>query len=128
MRATINNNKTRESFSKIPAFVDVPDLLSIQTRAYEQFLQEWIPTEARVAIGLEGVFRNVFPIEDSHRNYILEYKYYFLGQPKYTPDECMDRGVTYSAPLRVRLALHITDENNKNKLSMSSVTYEFINT
>ena len=119
MRATINNNKTRESFSKIPAFVDVPDLLSIQTRAYEQFLQEWIPTEARVAIGLEGVFRNVFPIEDSHRNYILEYKYYFLGQPKYTPNECMDRGVTYSAPLRVRLALHITDENNKNKYAQS---------
>jgi len=110
---------SRESFSKIPAFVDVPDLLSIQTKAYQQFLQEWIPQEAREQIGLEGVFNNVFPIEDSHRNYILEYKTYYLGQPKYTPDECMDRGVTYSAPLRVRMALHITDENNKSEYAQS---------
>ncbi len=109
----------RKSYSRIPAFVDVPDLLSIQTKAFQQFLQEWVPQEARIPIGLEGVFRNVFPIEDAHRNYILEYKTYFLGQPKYTPDECMDRGVTYSAPLRVRLALHITDENNKNKYVQS---------
>ena len=109
----------RKSYSRIPAFVDVPDLLSIQTKAFQHFLQEWVPQEARIPIGLEGVFRNVFPIEDAHRNYILEYKTYFLGRPKYTPDECMDRGVTYSAPLRVRLALHITDENNKNKYAQS---------
>jgi len=119
LRATTNQSVERESFSKIPAFFDVPDLLSIQTWAYQQFLQEWIPIEARKPIGLEGVFRNVFPIEDSHRNYILEYKNYFLGQPKYSPNECMDRGVTYSAPLRVRLALHITDENNKNEYAQS---------
>ncbi len=116
---TLDQFSKRESFSKIPAFVDVPDLLSIQTKAYQQFLQEWIPQEAREQIGLEGVFNNVFPIEDSHRNYILQYKTYYLGQPKYTPDECMDRGVTYSAPLRVRLALHITDENNKNEYAQS---------
>jgi len=117
--AKINQSEQRISFSKISAFVDIPDLLSIQTRAYQQFLQEWIPQEARKPIGLEGVFSNVFPIEDSHRNYILEYKHYYLGQPKYDPDECMDRGVTYSAPLRVRLALHITDENNKNVYAQS---------
>ncbi len=119
MGSTITQFTERKSYSRIPAFVDVPDLLSIQTAAFQQFLQEWIPQEARTPIGLEGVFRNVFPIEDAHRNYILEYKTYFLGQPKYTPDECMDRGVTYSAPLRVRLALHITDENNKNKYAQS---------
>jgi len=119
LKANTNQTNKRVSFSKISAFVDVPDLLSIQTRAYQHFLQEWIPYEARQPIGLEGVFRNVFPIEDSHRNYILEYKYYYLGQPKYNPDECMDRGVTYSAPLRVRLALHITDENNKNIYAQS---------
>ena len=119
MGTTITQLTERKSYSRIPAFVDVPDLLSIQTKAFQQFLQEWVPQEARIPIGLEGVFRNVFPIEDAHRNYILEYKTYFLGRPKYTPDECMDRGVTYSAPLRVRLALHITDENNKNKYAQS---------
>ena len=115
----LNETKERKTFSNIPAFVDVPDLLSIQTTAFQQFLQEWVPGESRKPIGLEGVFQNVFPIEDTHRNYILEYKTYFLGQPKYTPDECMDRGVTYSAPLRVRLALHITDEDNKSKYAQS---------
>jgi len=117
--ATKTQLTERKSYSRIPAFVDVPDLLSIQTTAFQQFLQEWVPQEARLPIGLEGVFSNVFPIEDAHRNYILEYKTYFLGQPKYSPDECMDRGVTYSAPLRVRLALHITDESNKNKYAQS---------
>ena len=87
MEAIVNKNLKRKSFSKIAAFVDVPDLLSIQTRSYQQFLQEWIPVEAREEIGLEGVFKNVFPIEDSHRNYILQYKTYYLGQPKYNPDE-----------------------------------------
>ena len=109
----------RKTFSKISSFVDVPDLLSIQTKAYQHFLQEWIPYEARKPIGLEGVFKDVFPIEDSHKNYILEYKNYYLGQPKYNADECVDRGVTFSAPLRVRLALHITDENNKNEYAQS---------
>ena len=113
------NTNTRKSFSTIPAFVDVPDLLAIQTKAYQKFLQEWTPQEARKPFGLEGVLQSVFPIEDSHRNYILQYKTYFLGQPKYTPDECIDRGVTFSAPLRVRLALHITDENNRNKYAQS---------
>tara|TARA_B100000315_G_scaffold75138_1_gene68814 strand:+ start:1678 stop:5454 length:3777 start_codon:yes stop_codon:yes gene_type:complete len=119
LEATDTQFIERKSFSKIPAFVDVPDLLSVQTKAYQKFLQEYVPPEARKPIGLEGVLRSVFPIEDSHRNYILEYKSYFLGQPKYSPSECMDRGVTYSAPLRVRLALHITDENNRNEYEQS---------
>ena len=119
MEAKLNLNTTRKTFSKISSFIDVPDLLSIQTKAYQHFLQEWVPYEARKPIGLEGVFRDVFPIEDSHKNYILEYKNYYLGQPKYNSDECMDRGVTFSAPLRVRLALHITDENNKNEYAQS---------
>ena len=119
MGAKLDINSTRKTFSKISSFIDVPDLLSIQTKAYQHFLQEWTPYEARKPIGLEGVFRDVFPIEDSHKNYILEYKNYYLGKPKYNSDECMDRGVTFSAPLRVRLALHITDENNKNEYAQS---------
>jgi len=114
-----SNFSVRKSFSTIPTFVDVPDLLAIQTKAYQKFLQEWTPQEARKPFGLEGVLQSVFPIEDSHRNYILQYKTYFLGKPKYSPDECIDRGVTFSAPLRVRLALHITDENNKSKYAQS---------
>ena len=119
MKANVITPPRRESFSNIEALIDIPDLLSIQTKAYQQFLQEFVAEEARKPIGLEGVLKHVFPIEDSHRNYILEYKSYYLGQPKYTSDECIDRGVTYSSPLRVRLALHITDENNRNEYAQS---------
>ena len=58
----------------------------------------------------------VYLINRSHKNDAISL---FLGQPKYSPGECMDRGVTYSAPLRVRLALHITDENNRNEYEQS---------
>ncbi len=109
----------RVSFTHIEELLEIPDLLAIQTKAYEQFLQEFEAPEARADLGLQGVLNSVFPIEDSHRNYILEFNSYYLGQPKYTADECVDRGVTFSTPLRVRLSLHITDENNKNEYAQS---------
>ena len=111
--------KNRTSFSHIDEMLEVPDLLAIQTIAFQQFLQEFMAPEAREDSGLQGVLNSVFPLEDSHRNYVLQYNSYYLGQPKYTPDECIDRGVTFSAPLRVKLALHITDENNKNEYAQS---------
>ena len=113
------SNNGRVSFSHIEELLEIPDLLSIQTKAYQQFLQEYEAPEARKDFGLQGVLNSVFPIEDSHRNYILEFNSYYLGQPKYRADECIDRGVTFSAPLRVKLSLHITDENNKNEYAQS---------
>jgi len=95
----------------------MPDLLAIQTKAYQTFLQENEAPEARSPIGLEGVFQHVFPLEDNHRNYVLEYNSYYLGNPKYSPDECIERGVTYSSPLRVKLSLNIMDENDRNKVA-----------
>ena len=115
MRTTTHDVLKTVSFQKTPSYIDLPDLLDIQTNSYEMFLQLDIPEDERKNIGLEEVFNNVFPIEDSYRNYVLEYKSYYLGIPKHTADECVDRGVTYSAPLRVRLILHITDEENRNK-------------
>jgi len=110
---------SRITFSHTEELLEVPDLLSIQTKAYQQFLQEFQAPEARGDFGLQGVLNSVFPIEDNHRNYILEFNNYYLGQPKYTADECIDRGVTFSSPLRVNLSLHITDENNKNEYAQS---------
>ncbi len=119
MKAKNLSENSRITFSHIEELLEVPDLLSIQTKAYQQFLQEYEAPEARGDFGLQGVLNNVFPIEDNHRNYILEYNSYYLGQPKYTADECIDRGVTFSSPLRVKLSLHITDENNKNEYAQS---------
>ncbi len=119
MKATESFDSSRITFSHIEELLEVPDLLSIQTKAYQQFLQEYQAPEARGDFGLQGVLNSVFPIEDNHRNYILEFNNYYLGQPKYTADECIDRGVTFSSPLRVNLSLHITDENNKNEYAQS---------
>jgi len=115
LEPTTNISQKTVSFQKTPSYLDLPDLLDIQTKSYEMFLQLDIPVDERQNIGLEEVFRNVFPMEDSYRNYVLEYKSYYLGTPKHTADDCIDRGVTYSAPLRVKLILHITDEENRNK-------------
>ena len=119
MKAKELFENSRITFSHIEELLEVPDLLSIQTKAYQQFLQEFEAPEARGDYGLQGVLNSVFPIEDNHRNYILEFNSYYLGQPKYTADECIDRGVTFSSPLRVKLSLHITDENNKNEYAQS---------
>jgi DNA-directed RNA polymerase subunit beta len=107
------------SFEKTQAKVDFPDLLGVQIDAFQSFIQEHAPEDERLEIGLEEVFKSVFPIEDSHKNYVLEYKSYFLGLAKYTAEECMDRGLTFSVPLKVRLVLHITNEDDRSKYDQS---------
>ncbi len=119
MAAITNPYAVRQSFEKTKSEIEFPDLLSVQVDAFQSFIQENELEDERLNIGLEEVFNNVFPIEDSHRNYVLEYKSYFLGLAKYTPEECIDRGLTYSVPLKVRLVLHITNEDNRNKYDQS---------
>ena len=109
MEAVTSKFHKRKTFSKIPAFVDVPDLLSIQTRSYQQFLQEWIPNEARQSIGLEGVFKSVFPLEDFSGSSRIEYIEYDFQSPKFDVDECRQRDKTYAAPLNVKLRLIVFD-------------------
>ena len=109
----------RISFQKIHPVVEIPNLLGLQRDSYRMFLQEDSLEDERKRIGLEEVFQNVFPIEDSHRNYILEYKSYYLAPPKYSTEECIERGVTYSAPLKVKLVLNITDEEDRSKYAQS---------
>jgi len=119
LAAITNPYAERKSFEKTKSEIEFPDLLSVQVDAFQSFIQEDELEDERLNIGLEEVFNNVFPLEDSHRNYVLEYKSYFLGLAKYTPEECIDRGLTYSVPLKVRLVLHITNEDNRNKYDQS---------
>jgi DNA-directed RNA polymerase subunit beta len=100
----------RKSFAKIPPVQSMPDLLAVQLESFEDFLQESVPPTERANKGLESAFRNIFPVEDSHGNYILEYKYYTIGEPRYRIKECLERGVSYTVPLKVRLILHISEE------------------
>tara|TARA_B100002052_G_scaffold254729_1_gene244479 strand:+ start:4546 stop:8319 length:3774 start_codon:yes stop_codon:yes gene_type:complete len=111
--------KNTFSFSNLQEIVDIPDLLGLQVNSMETFLQEEVLPEKRENIGLEAVFRNIFPIEDNHKNYVLEYKYYYLGIPRYTVKEVLERRITYSVPLKVKFVLHITDENDRSKYIQS---------
>ena len=109
----------RHSFSRIQSIQKMPDLLDVQLRSFKHFMQLNVPVSKREAFGLQEVFLNAFPLEDTHRNYILEYKSYYYGKPKYSPSECLDRGVTFNVPLKVKLTLHITDEFDRSKYAHS---------
>jgi len=116
---SLSSKKEVHNFSKLNEVIDIPDLLSIQVSSMEDFLQEDVLPEKRENIGLESVFRNIFPIEDNHKNYVFEYKYYYLGIPRYTVKEVLERRISYSVPLKVKFILHITDENDRSKYIQS---------
>ena len=119
MTVKSTQNTDRFGFSSVKTIIESPDLLAIQLQSYEDFLQEHVLVEKRRNQGLEAVFKSMFPVEDSHKNYVLEYKYYYLGLPKYTVKECLDRRISYSVPLKVRLVLNITDEDDRSKYVQS---------
>src|SRR5687767_14111072 len=93
------------SFAKLDQGMTMPHLLDIQTRAFESLLQLDAASQNREDIGLERVFKDLFPISDVHENFSLEFKSYALGEPKYSVAECIERDMTYSAPLKATLQL-----------------------
>ncbi|MEJ2060757.1 MAG: DNA-directed RNA polymerase subunit beta [Gammaproteobacteria bacterium] len=102
--------RIRKDFGKRPQILEVPDLLSIQVESYRQFLQNDHAPEARADLGLHGAFKSVFPIVSYSGHVHLEYVSYRLGQPIFDVKECLLRGLTYAAPLRVVLRLVIYDK------------------
>ena len=113
----LNKLNNRHNFEKIKTAVELPNLLDLQVGSFRDFLQEDIKPKDREMFGLHEAFASIFPLQDNHENYILEYKSYTIGKPRYTPRECADRGITYNAPLSVKLRLKITDEKDKKKFA-----------
>ena len=107
----------RHNFEKIKTTTEFPDLLDLQVGSFHDFLQENVKPKEREMFGLHEAFASIFPLQDNHENYILEYKSYTIGKPRYSPSECSDRGITYNVPLTVQLRLKITDEKDKKKFS-----------
>src|SRR4026208_1964615 len=93
----------------------MPHLLDIQTRAFEALLQLDAASHDREDIGLERVFKDLFPITDVHENFSLEFKSYSLGEPKYSVAECIERDMTYSAPLKATLQLIVFETTEAGK-------------
>ena len=100
------------TFGKLDEGMGMPHLLDIQTRAFETLLQLDAASHDREDIGLERVFKDLFPITDVHENFSLEFVKYNLGEPKYSVEECIERDMTFSAPLKATLRLVINEDVN----------------
>src|SRR5437773_1770455 len=98
------------SFAKLDQGMPMPHLLDIQTRAFQSLLQPDGKGAERTDVGLERVFKDVFPIQDVNGNYSLEFVKYGLGEPKYSVEECIERDMTYSVPLKATLQLVVMEE------------------
>jgi DNA-directed RNA polymerase subunit beta len=103
----------RMDFSKIPTKVEIPNLIDIQKSSYERFLQMSITPGRRQDRGLQAAFNSVFPITDYNDTAMIEMVDYVLGMPKYGVRECLERGMNYAAPLKIRVRLHLFEKEVK---------------
>ncbi|MBN2360782.1 MAG: DNA-directed RNA polymerase subunit beta, partial [Deltaproteobacteria bacterium] len=112
MASAIQKNYTiQKNFARIKSLIDIPNLIDIQRRSYEKFLQADVDPDKRADIGLQGVFKSVFPIKDYNETASLEFVSYHLEKPKYDVEECHARGMTYAAPIKVVVRLVVWDKD-----------------
>jgi DNA-directed RNA polymerase subunit beta len=105
MRQTFHNKILRKNFGKLEEILDISNLIEIQTASYETFLQHGLSVEERKNVGLQAVFTSVFPIKDAHETTSLEFVKYEIADPKYSEEECVVRGLTFAAPMKVTIRL-----------------------
>ncbi|UEM19359.1 DNA-directed RNA polymerase subunit beta [Skermanella mucosa] len=108
--------RVRMSFGRIPEVTRMPNLIEVQRSSYDHFLQMDVPPERRGNVGLQEVFRSVFPIKDFSDRAVLDFVKYELEQPKYDVEECQQRGMTFAAPLKVTLRLSVFDVEEETGL------------
>ena len=108
-RSFVGRKRIRRSFGRIPEVAPMPNLIDVQRSSYEAFLQMTTHPDNRTPTGLQEVFKGVFPIDDFAGRGRLEFVYYELEEPKYDVEECIQRGMTYAAPLKVVLRLIVWD-------------------
>ena len=103
------NRRVRKNFGKIPKIVEIPNLIAVQQESFNRFLQKDVPPEKRRDIGLQAVYKSVFPIKDFTGTASLEFVSYRFGEVKHSVQECMHRGMTYEIPLRITVRLVVYD-------------------
>jgi DNA-directed RNA polymerase subunit beta len=111
---TKNNITERVDFSSLSARYDYPDFLDIQLESFRKFFQLETTPENKDEEGLHKVFSENFPITDTRNQFVLEFLDYFIDPPRYTITECIDRGLTYSVPLKAKLKLYCTDPEHED--------------
>ena len=112
MSSTTNNQ--RINFASIKNQMDYPDFLEVQLKSFHDFFQMDTAPEKRKTEGLYKVFNENFPIADTRNNFVLEFLDYFIDPPRYTIEECFERGLTYSVPLKAKLKLYCTDPEHED--------------
>ncbi|MDH6356713.1 DNA-directed RNA polymerase subunit beta [Parabacteroides sp. PF5-9] len=112
MSSTIKNQ--RVNFASIKNSLPYPDFLEVQLKSFQDFLQLDTAPEKRKKEGLYKVFAENFPIADTRNNFVLEFLDYYIDPPRYTIDECIARGLTYSVPLKAKLKLYCTDPDHED--------------
>jgi len=105
----------RKNFSKIKEMLEISNLIDVQKGSYQKFLQADVDPDKREPIGLQAVFKTVFPIKDFYETASLEFVNYRLTEPKYNVEECLLRGMTYAAPIKVTVRLVVWDVNEETK-------------
>jgi len=109
-----NSNNQRINFASIKNPYQYPDFLEVQLKSFQDFLQLDTPPEKRKNEGLYKVFAENFPIADTRNNFVLEFLDYYIDPPRYTIEECIARGLTYSVPLKAKLKLYCTDPEHED--------------
>jgi DNA-directed RNA polymerase subunit beta len=109
-----SSKQQRISFATIKNPLPYPDFLEVQLKSFQDFLQLDTPTDKRKKEGLFKVFAENFPIADTRNNFVLEFLDYYIDPPRYTIDECIARGLTYSVPLKAKLKLYCTDPDHED--------------
>lgn len=110
----ITNQTERLNFASTKNIPDYPDFLDIQIKSFKDFFQLETKSEERGNEGLYNTFMENFPITDTRNQFVLEFLDYFIDPPRYTIEECIDRGLTYSVPLKARLKLYCTDPEHED--------------
>jgi DNA-directed RNA polymerase subunit beta len=108
------NGQQRVSFASTRNQLDYPDFLEVQLKSFQEFFQLETAPEMRKNEGLFKVFTENFPISDTRNNFVLEFLDYFIDPPRYSIDECLERGLTYSVPLKAKLKLYCTDPEHED--------------
>jgi DNA-directed RNA polymerase subunit beta len=107
--STVFKENDRVNFASLPEIVEYPDFLDVQVKSFKEFFQLDTSSEDRATEGLYKVFSENFPITDTRNIFVLEFLDYFVDPPRYTIDECIDRGLTYAVPLKAKLKLSCND-------------------
>ena len=119
--------RKRLNFGKVPPILEIPNLIEIQKKSFEKFLQKDVPAEKRDESGLQASFSSVFPILDYNETASIEFLGYTMGEPKFSIRDCLQKGVTYAAPLKIKVKLNLWEieqkDNKKLKESREEDVY-----